>query len=53
MKEAKARKPDLKLYGLPWGFPGWLDPAANATTQAKNPFANSNTTVRHVCVVAS
>ena len=18
------RNPDIKLYGLPWGFPGWL-----------------------------
>ncbi|GFO19229.1 galactocerebrosidase [Plakobranchus ocellatus] len=24
MKEAKQRNPDIKLYGLPWGFPGWL-----------------------------
>jgi galactosylceramidase len=22
MKEAKARNPDIKLYGLPWGWPG-------------------------------
>ncbi|RUS72385.1 hypothetical protein EGW08_019845 [Elysia chlorotica] len=24
MKEAKKRNPNIKLYGLPWGFPGWL-----------------------------
>ncbi|ESO99011.1 hypothetical protein LOTGIDRAFT_174010 [Lottia gigantea] len=24
MKEAKKRNPDIKLYGLPWGFPGFL-----------------------------
>eukprot|EP00466_Bigelowiella_natans_P021206 jgi/Bigna1/91286/estExt_fgenesh1_pg.C_950041 len=24
MKEAKARNPDIKLYGLPWAFPGWV-----------------------------
>ncbi|XP_046548389.1 galactocerebrosidase-like [Haliotis rubra] len=24
MKEAKKRNPDIKLYGLPWGFPGWI-----------------------------
>lgn len=24
MKEAKKRNPDIKFYGLPWGFPGWL-----------------------------
>ncbi|KAK3766451.1 hypothetical protein RRG08_066150 [Elysia crispata] len=24
MQEAKKRNPNIKLYGLPWGFPGWL-----------------------------
>ena len=24
MTEAKKRNPNIKLYGLPWGFPGWL-----------------------------
>lgn len=24
MKEAKARNPDIKLYGLAWAFPGWV-----------------------------
>ncbi|KAK3796635.1 hypothetical protein RRG08_008389, partial [Elysia crispata] len=24
MKEAKKRNPSIKLYGLPWGFPGWV-----------------------------
>lgn len=24
MKEAKKRNPNIKLYGLPWGFPGWV-----------------------------
>ncbi|KAH9520075.1 hypothetical protein Btru_059869 [Bulinus truncatus] len=24
MVEAKKRNPDIKLYGLPWGFPSWL-----------------------------
>ncbi|XP_059159371.1 galactocerebrosidase-like isoform X2 [Physella acuta] len=24
MKEAKLRNPKIKLYGLPWAFPGWL-----------------------------
>ena len=47
MKEAKARKPNLKLYGLPWGWPGWLDPAANATHQAKDAFANANVTANY------
>ena len=30
MKEAKARNPSIKLYGLPWAFPGWLDPTATS-----------------------
>ncbi|ESO86134.1 hypothetical protein LOTGIDRAFT_195251 [Lottia gigantea] len=34
MKEAKMRNPDIKLYGLPWGFPGWV---ANYT---ENPYAD-------------
>lgn len=24
MKEAKARNPDIKLYGLSWAVPGWI-----------------------------
>jgi len=24
MKEAVARNPDIKLIGLPWGWPGWI-----------------------------
>ena len=36
MKEAKARKPDIVLYGLSWGFPGWVaeggsSPLTNST----------------------
>ena len=47
MKEAKARKPNLKLYGLPWGFPGWLDPDATPAKPAKNAFANANVTANY------
>ena len=47
MKESKARKPDIKLYGLPWGWPGWLDPAATATKQAQNAFANPAVTANY------
>jgi hypothetical protein len=25
MKEARARNPAVKLYGLPWGEPGWIN----------------------------
>ena len=24
LKEAKARNPNIKTYGLPWAFPGWV-----------------------------
>ena len=47
MKEAKKRKPSLKLYGLPWGWPGWLDPAATSTKKATNPFANPAETANY------
>lgn len=47
MKEAKKRNPQIKLYGLPWGWPGWLDPAASATVQAKNAFANPEVTANY------
>ena len=47
MKEAKKRNPDIKLYGLPWGWPGWLDPAATAASPATNPFADANVTANY------
>ena len=47
MKEARARNPDIKLYGLPWGWPGWLDPAATPDKQAKNPFADPKVTANY------
>ena len=53
MKEAKARNPALQLYGLPWGWPGWLDPSASPTVQAKNAFANPNGIHRYGSVVHS
>jgi galactosylceramidase len=39
MKEAVARNPDITLYGLPWGFAGWLgfgttNPYHNVTATA-------------------
>jgi len=30
MKEAKARNPDVKLYGLSWGFPRWVAEGGNS-----------------------
>jgi galactosylceramidase len=47
MKEAKKRNPAIKLYGLPWGWPGWLDPTASATVMAKNSFADANITANY------
>lgn len=41
MKEAKKRNPDIKLYGLPWGWPGAIDPKASATNlHETNVFSN-------------
>ncbi|BFY97613.1 hypothetical protein BsWGS_00653 [Bradybaena similaris] len=39
MIEAKKRNPNIKLYGLPWGFPGWIgqgtsSPYTNASVLA-------------------
>ena len=49
MKEAKARNPDIKLYGLPWAFPGWLDPTATSSrpTTAINAFADPAVTANY------
>ncbi|ESN97869.1 hypothetical protein HELRODRAFT_85047, partial [Helobdella robusta] len=43
MKEAKKRNPSIKLYGLPWVFPGWL-----ADDRKLNPYFNISSTVRYV-----
>ena len=40
MKEAKKRNPQLKLYGLPWSFAGWLDPKATPDQPAKSAFSD-------------
>lgn len=37
MKEAKKRNPDIKLYGLPWGWPGWLNPNNTADKPGVDP----------------
>ena len=39
MREAVKRNPSITLYGLPWGFPGWLgfgtqNPYNNVTATA-------------------
>ncbi|KAK6174546.1 hypothetical protein SNE40_017799 [Patella caerulea] len=42
MKEAKMRNPDIKLYGLPWGFPGFLKDAYD------RPWGNIQSTADYV-----
>ncbi len=32
MQEAKRRNPAIKLYGLPWAFPGWVGTGDNPYT---------------------
>ena len=42
MTEAKKRNPDIKLYGLPWGFPGWLG------KQSGSPYKYPNITATYI-----
>ncbi|KAH9500901.1 hypothetical protein Btru_069154 [Bulinus truncatus] len=42
MLEAKKRNPDIKLYGLPWAFPGWIGQGS------QNPYTNINVTADYV-----
>ncbi|XP_055956998.1 galactocerebrosidase-like [Patella vulgata] len=42
MKEAKKRNPNIKLYGLPWGFPGWV---GNYT---QNPYTDAGQLAEYV-----
>ncbi|GAB5364943.1 hypothetical protein AAMO2058_001013600 [Amorphochlora amoebiformis] len=42
MKEAKKRNPDIKLYGLPWAFPGWL------STDENNPYTDPEVLATYV-----
>jgi galactosylceramidase len=50
MKQAKARNPDIKLYGLPWAYPGWVgaDPATGAFNDSGTPFTYPEQTCRYV-----
>ncbi|XP_046572254.1 galactocerebrosidase-like isoform X1 [Haliotis rubra] len=42
MAEAKKRNPSIKLYGLPWNFPGWI---GNST---QNPYNNVNVLATYI-----
>ncbi|XP_005089504.1 galactocerebrosidase isoform X2 [Aplysia californica] len=42
MKEAKKRNPNIKLYGLPWGFPGWIGQGT------RSPYVNVSMTADYI-----
>ncbi|KAK6174597.1 hypothetical protein SNE40_017840 [Patella caerulea] len=42
MVEAKKRNPDIKLYALPWAFPGWI---GNGT---RSPYTNPTQTAMYI-----
>ncbi|XP_038045329.1 galactocerebrosidase-like [Patiria miniata] len=42
MKEAKKRNPSIKLYGLPWAFPGWIG------NGQQSPYVNIDVTVDYI-----
>lgn len=48
MSEAKKRNPEIKLYGLPWAYPGWVgtDPATGIPSGS--PFAFPKQTSRYI-----
>ena len=50
MKEAKKRNPNIRLYGLPWNFAGWVqnDPATGAHNNTAGPFQYPEQTARYV-----
>jgi galactosylceramidase len=45
MKEARARNPGIKLYGLSWAWPGWLGGRPSPDKSAGTPFDNISKTV--------
>jgi hypothetical protein len=36
MEESKKRNPDVKLYGLEWGVPSWINPSTNNVWTKEN-----------------
>jgi galactosylceramidase len=47
MKEAKKRNPDIKLYGLPWGWPGTLDSRATSMIESQDAFESVSKTANY------
>lgn len=43
MVEAKKRNPNIKIYGLPWSFPGWLNPKG-----VRDPYQFPNITADYI-----
>jgi hypothetical protein len=43
-QQARQRNPNIKIFALPWAWPGWLASAPGDTT----PFANPNTAAAYV-----
>lgn len=48
MAEAKKRNPNIKLYGLPWAFPGWVGNDPQTGTPSGDPFAFPQQTSRYL-----
>ena len=48
MQEAKKRNPDIKLYGLPWAYPGWVGDDPINGSSSGSPFAYPEQTSRYV-----
>ena len=48
MQEAKKRNPDIKLYGLPWAYPGWVGDDPVTGVSSGSPFAYPNETSRYI-----
>ena len=49
MVEAKARNPDIKLYGLAWAYPEWVTCAEGTLTNCTdNIYAYPEQTARYI-----
>jgi galactosylceramidase len=44
LQEAKKRNPEIKTYGLPWAFPGWV----GGPEQSGSPFTHPNLTSTYI-----
>ena len=50
MKEAKRRNSNIRLYGLPWAFPGWVqnDPVTGVPNNTAGPYKFPEQTARYI-----